>query len=141
MKQPIRPFIQLLLFSCCLFSPTADAADLLVLANHEAIQKTSATAVVEQYEHLKLDPNQFELVMVTYQYLPTKTMNQELIEVVIDYQIPIKEETEKIGKVIKVVVTKRRFVVTAGIKGYIKQIVDKTIKSYKVDDVIEVENP
>jgi hypothetical protein len=91
-------------------------------------------AAIEKYEDFQLKKELLTLSQVTYQYVPAKVMAEELIEVVVDYQDPVSESVEKINEVVKVAVVKRRFVVIMELKGYVKQVTDKTITSYRVGE-------
>ena len=115
--------------------PHAGAADLLVLTNNDAIRQASTKAILKEYAKLNLDAKKIELVKIIYQYDPANAMNEELIEAVFDYSKPIKEDVEKFGEIVKIAVTKRRFVVILGVKGSVKQVTDKTSLSYRVGEL------
>ena len=107
------------------------AEELLILSNHERLVSVSIDAVTNKFSYLRLEKDQFEINKITYQYVPAKVMNDELIEVVIDYKIPIKEEQEKFGEIIKIAEIRRRFVIILGVKGDVKQVSEKTTKAYR----------
>lgn len=115
----------------------SSARELLIITNEKRVMEICTEAIRTEHQALGFEKDEaFDLVQLTYQYVPGRPIDGEVLQVVIDQRRPFDVDAEKIGAVIKTTSKRHRFVVMLTKHGQVKSITRSENSSYTMGQAL-----